>query len=124
MLTALLRETGTLVRQTITLAEHEMQYEMSKILKAVMWLCLACMTALAGLFTASLTFALVLYEYTGLPAWVCTSIVVILLFGGAWRFTAVGYGMAQSVRMVPVRTLRVAQDNIQWVVEWFRTRMF
>ncbi len=67
----LLRDVRALVRQEMALARHEVEYQIGKIVKAVLWFGIAVVMAVIGLMTIAAACVLLLYEYTGLPAWVC-----------------------------------------------------
>lgn len=118
----LLRDVRALVRQEMALARHEVQYEIGKILKAVLWFGIAVVLVVMGLIAIAAACVLVLYEYTGLPAWVCAAIVSIILLGAASGLMAAGQGVVRSVRIVPVRTVRIMLDDVKWVAKWVRTR--
>jgi uncharacterized membrane protein YqjE len=102
----LLRDVRTFVRQEMALAQHEAQYEIGKILKAVLWFGMAVVLAGIGSLVMAAACVLLLFEYTGLPAWACAAMVSVMLLGGAWGFVAAGQGALQSVRLVPLRTVR------------------
>ncbi len=116
----LFRDVRTLVRQELALARHEVEYETGKILKAVLWFGIAVVLAVVGLFLTAATCALILFEYTGLPAWACAAIVSVLFLGGAWGLVAAGSGVAKSVRILPVQTIRTLVDDVRWIAELFR----
>lgn len=118
----LLRDVRVLVRQEMALAQHEVEYEISKILKAALWFGIAVIMAGIGLFTIAATCVLILYEYTGLPAWACAAIVSMILLGAAAGLGAAGQGIVKSVRIMPVRSVRIMLDDIKWMVNWVRTR--
>ena len=118
----LLRDVRTLVRQEMALAQHEVQYEIAKMLKAVLWFGIAGMMAVIGLFVTAAGVVLILFEYTGLPAWACAAIVSVMLLAGAWGLVAVSGKVAKSVRVIPLRTFRPLTHDINWITEWVRTR--
>lgn len=118
----LLRDVRALVRQEMALVRHEVQYEIGKILKAVLWFGIAVVLAVIGLFVIVAACVLILFEYTGLPAWACAAIVSVILLGGAWGLVVAGWGVAKSVRVVPLRTVRILMDDVKWMAEWVRTR--
>ena len=122
VLGGLLRDVRALVRQEMALAQHEVQYEIGKILKSVLWCGIAAVLALIGLFAGAAVCVLILYEYTGLPAWACAAIVSAVLLGGAWGLAAAGWGVAKSVHIIPLRTVRTLMDDAKWMAEWVRTR--
>ena len=122
VLGGLLRDVRALVRQEMALAQHEVQYEIGKILKSVLWCGIAAVLALIGLFVGAAVCVLILYEYTGLPAWACAAIVSVVLLGGAWGLAAAGWGVAKSVHVIPLRTVRTLVDDTTWMAEWVRTR--
>ncbi|TKS58253.1 MAG: hypothetical protein EWM73_03586 [Nitrospira sp.] len=118
----LLRDVRALVRQEMALARHEVQYEIGKILKAVLWFGIAVVLAVIGLIAIAAACVLILYEYTGLPAWLCAAIVSIILLGVVSGLVAAGQGVVKSVRIVPVRTVRIMLDDVKWMAKWVRTR--
>lgn len=118
----LLRDVRTLVQQEMALARHEVQYEIGKGFKAVLWVGMAIVLAVIGLFVTAAACVLILLEYTELPAWACAAIVSVTLLGGAWTLIASGWRMAKSVHLTPVRTVRTLMDDAKWVAEWMRTR--
>lgn len=118
----LLRDARALLRQEMALARHEVQYEIGKIFKAVLWFGIAVVLAVIGLISIAAACVLILYEYTGLAAWVCAAIVSIILLGAASGLVAAGQGVVRSVRIVPVRTVRIILDDVKWMAEWVRTR--
>ena len=122
VLGGLLRDVRALVRQEMALAQHEVQYEIGKILKSILWCGIAAVLALIGLFVGAAVCVLILYEYTGLPAWACAAIVSVVLLGGAWGLAAAGWGVAKSVHVIPLRTVRTLVDDAKWMAEWVRTR--
>ena len=122
VLGGLLRDVRALVRQEMALAQHEVQYEIGKILKSVLWCGIAAVLALIGLFAGAAFCVLILFEYTGLPAWACAAIVSVVLLGGAWGLAVAGWGVAKSVHVIPLRTVRTLVDDAKWMAEWVRTR--
>jgi len=118
----LLRDVRALARQEMALARHEMQYAIGKILKAVLWFGMAVVLAVIGLFAIAATCVLILFEYTGLPAWACAAIVSVILLGGAWGLVLAGREVVKSVHFVPLRTLRTLVDDAKWIAEWVRMR--
>ena len=122
VLVGLVRDVGRLLRQEMALAQHEVQHEIDKILKAVLWFGMAVVLAGIGLLVITAACVLILFEYTGLPAWACAAIVSVMLLGGAWGLVVAGWGVAQSVHVVPLRTVRIIVDDVKWMAEWLRTR--
>ncbi len=118
----LLRDVRTLVRQEMALAQHEVEYEIAKIVKAVLWFGIAVAMAVIGLCTIAAASVLILYEYTGLPAWVCAGIVSIILLGAAAWLVAAGRGIVKSLRILPVRSVQIMLDDVKWMANWVRTR--
>jgi uncharacterized membrane protein YqjE len=118
----LVRDVRTLVRQEMALARHEVQYEIGKILKAVLWCGIALVLAVIGLFVTAAACVLLLFEYTGLPAWACAAIVSGMLLGGALGLVVAGWGVAKSVRVVPLRNVRTLMDEDKWMAEWVHTQ--
>ncbi|NWF74911.1 MAG: phage holin family protein [Nitrospirae bacterium] len=118
----LLRDVRTLVRQELALAQHEVEYEIGKIVKAVLWFVIGLIMAVIGSITIAAACVLILYEYTGLPAWVCAAIVSMILLGAAAGLMAAGRGIVKSVRFIPVRSIQIMRDDVKWMANWVRTR--
>jgi uncharacterized membrane protein YqjE len=118
----LLGDVRALIRQEVTLARHEVQYEISKIFKSVLWFGIAAALGMIGLFVIAAACVLILFEYTGLPAWACAAIVSVILLGGAWGLAIAGRGVARSVHLAPLRTIRTLTDDVKGMAEWVRAR--
>jgi len=118
----LLRDVRALVRQEMAMAQHEVEYEIGKIVKAVLWFGIAVVMVVIGLITIAAACVLILYEYTGLPAWVCAAIVSVILLGAAAGLGAAGRGIVKSVRIMPVRSVQIMLDDIKCMANWVRTR--
>jgi uncharacterized membrane protein YqjE len=118
----LLRDVRALARQEMALARHEVQYEIGKILKAVLWFGMAVVLGVIGLFAIAAACGLILFEYTGLPAWACAAIISVLLLGGTWGLVLAGREVVKSVHFIPLRTLRTLVDDAKWIAEWVRMR--
>jgi uncharacterized membrane protein YqjE len=116
----LLRDIRMLLRQEMTLARHEFESEMGKILKAVLWFGTAVVMAVIGLFTITAACVLLLYEYTGLPAWVCAAIMSAILLSGTGGIV-IGRRVIKSVRVVPLQAARTLWDDLKWIAERVRT---
>ncbi len=122
LVVGLLRDVRALARQEMALARHEVQYEIGKILKAVLWFGMAVVLGVIGLFAIAAACGLILFEYTGLPAWACAAIVSVILLGGAWGLLLAGREVVKSVHFVPLRTIRTLVDDAKWIAEWVRMR--
>ena len=118
----LLRDVRTLMFQEMALAQHEVQYEIGKMVKAAMWLGVAMVLTVIGLMVIAAAGVLILFEYTGLPAWACAGIVSILLLGGAWGLAIAGLRVAKSVHVAPLRTVRTIVGDVKSITDWGRMR--
>ena len=105
LLTGILAASQT-VRQEMALAQHEIQHEIDKVLRATVWFVVAAVLAIIGLFGIAAVCTLILFEYTGLPAWACAAIVSVVLLSGAGWLVAAGQGVVRTVHIVPIRTVR------------------
>ena len=120
LVTGLMESVGMLVRKEITLAKHEFEYEIGNIFKMVLWCGIAAVLAMIGLIVIAATFVLILFEYTGLPAWSCAAIVCVVLLAGAGGLLMAGRGIAKSIHVTPVRTFRTVVGDVKWMAEWLR----
>ena len=122
LVTGLMESIGMLVRKEITLAKHEFEYEIGNMFKMVLWCGIAAVLAMIGLIVIAAAFVLILFEYTGLPAWSCAAIVSIVLLAGAGGLVMAGRGIAKSIHVTPVRTIRTVVGDVKWIAEWLRAR--
>ncbi len=123
LLADLLGDVQTLIRQEVVLAQHEIQYEIDKALRAAAWFMIAGVLAVIGLLVIVAACVLILIEYTGWPAWACAAIVSVVLLGAAGWLMAVGQGVVKTIRIVPVRAVRTLKDDVTWIIEWVRARL-
>jgi uncharacterized membrane protein YqjE len=107
----------------MALARHEVQYDIGKSLKGLLWCGIAVVMAGVGLLGMAAAGVLLLVEYTGLPAWACNMMVSVMLLGGAWGLAVSGWGVLKSVRVIPLRTVRTLMDDVTSMSEWVRSRL-
>ena len=118
----LVSDVRILIRQELLLARHEVQYEAGKMVKAALLFGVAGALAALGSCVFAAALVLILFEYTGLPAWACAAIACIMFLGGAWGLVAAGRGVAKSVRMAPERTMKTVMGDVKGIAEWVRSR--
>lgn len=118
----LLRDVRALVRQEMMLARHEVECEIGKLAKAVLWFGIAVVMGAIGLITIAAACILFLYEYTGLPAWACAAIVSMILLGATAGLVVAGRGIVKSIRIIPVRSIQIMLDDLMRMANWVRTR--
>ena len=118
----LLKDVRTLMCQEMALAQHELQYEIGKMVQAALRLGIALVLAVIGLMVIAAAGVLILFEYTGLPAWICAGLVSVLLLGGAWGLAMAGLRVAKSVHVAPLRTVQTIVDDVNGIAEWVRSR--
>jgi uncharacterized membrane protein YqjE len=122
LLAGMLGDVRTLVRQEVSLAQHEVQDEIDKALRAAAWFMIAAVLAIIGLFAIATAGTLILFDYTGLPAWACAAIVSVVLLIGAGCFVAIARSMVRTIHVLPLRTIRTLKDDVKWMVEWVRAK--
>ena len=123
LVAGVLGDIRTLVRQEVTLARHEVQYEFDKLLRAIVWFVIAMVLAVIGLLVIAAACVLILFEHTGLPAWACAAIVSFVLLGGAAWLVSAGLSVVKTIHMVPLRTVRTLKDDVKWMVDWMRAKL-
>lgn len=124
LLTGLLDDVRTLIRQEYQLLKDEIATELGELKAAIV-------AFLAGLFllTASaLLFLLavvhLLHEVAGLPLWASYGIFALLLLGGGLVALKIGSGTARTFNLVPTRTIHSLKEDTQWIkqqMRWSRT---
>jgi uncharacterized membrane protein YqjE len=106
-----------LVAKELQLAKHEMQHEVSKLVKAAIQGGIAAVLGLMAVILLCLTFVYVLHSLVGVPLWASFGVVAILAAGSAAGLGYLVMKVATSVRLWPFRTLRTVKEDAQWIME-------
>lgn len=117
IVTGILQDVRTLMRQEMHLLRDEVTLEVSKAGRAASGLGIGIgLVAVGGLF---LLLMLVhgLHEWAGLPLWASYGVVGIILAAvGGWLL-ARARSLAGSVQAMPRRTLYAMKEDAQWIKE-------
>ena len=113
----LLTDLRGLVAKELQLAKHEMQHELSKLVKAAIQAGIAAVLGLMAVILLCLTLVYVLHSLVGLPLWASYGVVAILAAGGA---AGLGYAVMKvgsTLRLWPFRTLHTLKEDVRWIKE-------
>jgi uncharacterized membrane protein YqjE len=112
---SLLEDLRRLAAQEIQLAKHEMQLELSKVVKAAIHTAVALVLGFLTLVLLCLTLVYLLHSLLGLSMWASYGIVALLAAAGAGGFAYVMIKAGASIRLWPFRTIRTVKEDAQWI---------
>jgi uncharacterized membrane protein YqjE len=106
-----------LMTQELQLAKHEMQQELSKLVKAAIQAGIAALFALMAVILLCLTLVYVLHSVLGLSLWASYGIVALLAAIGAAGLGYLVMNITKSLRLWPFRTVHTLKEDVQWMKE-------
>ena len=112
---SLLEDLRRLAAQEFQLAKHEMQLELSKVVKAAIHTAVALVLSFLTLVLLCLTLVYLLHSLLGLSLWASYGIVTLLAAAGAGGFAYVMIKAGASMRLWPFRTIRTVKEDAQWI---------
>jgi hypothetical protein len=117
LLTRLMHDAMTLLRQEVALAKHELRAELRQIILAVMSLGIGVGIAAIGGLLLILMLVHLLQALTALPLWACYGIVggLFAMVGGV--LLVLGKQKLAHIHLVPQDTVETMQENAQWIKE-------
>ena len=114
---SLLADLRRLISQEAQLAKHEMQHEVSKIVKVAILAGVAAILSLMAVILLCLTLVYVLHSLLGLSLWASYGVVAFLAAAGAGGLGYSVMKLGTSVRLWPFRTVRTLKEDAQWIKE-------
>jgi hypothetical protein len=117
LVSGILQDFKTLMRQEVQLLRDEVKLELSKAARAASGFGIGvALAAVGGLF---LLLMLVhgLHEWTALPLWVSYGLIGGFLVGIGIALIVRAQSLAGSVDAMPRRTLYAMKGNVQWIKE-------
>jgi Putative Actinobacterial Holin-X, holin superfamily III len=115
LLTGLMQDAQTLLRQEMALATHELRVELRNTIRAVMFLGIGIGIAAIGGWLLILMLVHLLQALTALPLWACYGIVGGLLAAGGIVLLVLGQRKLARLHLVPQQTVETMQENVQWI---------
>ena len=120
LLTGLMNDVLTLLRQEVALAKHELRAELRNVILAVVSLGAGGGVAAIGGLLLILMLVHLLQALTGLPLWACYGIVGGLFAGVGGVLLVLGQRKLARMRLVPQDTVETMKENVQWIKEQVR----
>ena len=120
LLTGLMNDVLTLLRQEVSLAKHELRAELRTVILAVVSLGAGGGVAALGGVLLILMLVHLLQALTGLPLWACYGIVGGLFAGAGGVLLVLGQRKLARMRLVPQDTVETMKENVQWIKEQVR----
>ena len=115
LLTGLMQDAQTLLRQEMALATHELRVALRNTIRAVMFLGIGIGIAAIGGWLLILMLVHLLQALTALPLWACYGIVGGLLAAGGMVLLVLGKRKLARLHLVPQQTVETMQENVQWI---------
>jgi hypothetical protein len=109
----LTRETSTLVRQEVTLAKTEMTQKASAVGKDVGFLAAGGAVLYAG-FLALLAAVILALTALGLPAWVASLLVGLIVAGIGGYLVQRGMAALRRTNLAPQQTIDTLKEDSEW----------
>ena len=113
---SLLADLQRLVAQEFQLAKHEMQHELSKLVKVAIQAGVAAILSLMAVILVCLTLVYVLHSL-GLSLWASYGVVALLAAVGAGGLAYLLIQLVSTVRLWPFRTLHTVKEDVHWIKE-------
>lgn len=114
---SLLADLRGLLTKELQLAKHEMQHEVSKVVKAAILTGVAAILSLMAVILLCLTLVYVLHNVLGVSLWASYGMVALLAAAGAGVLGYLVMKLGSSLRLWPFRTLRTVKEDAQWIKE-------
>jgi hypothetical protein len=114
---SLLADLRGLLAKELQLAKHEMQQELSKLVKVSIQVGVAAILSLMAVILLCLTLVYVLHSLLGLSLWHSYGVVAILAAGGAAGLAYGVVNLGSTLRLWPFRTFHTLKEDAQWIKE-------
>lgn len=109
----LARETSTLVRQEVELAKTEMTQKATRVGKDIGFLVAGGAVAYAGFLALVAALAIGLGQL-GLPWWLATLLVALLVGGIGGLLVMRGISALKQESLAPERTMQTLKEDVEW----------
>lgn len=116
LFTELSRETSTLLRHEVKLAEAEMSQKAARVGKSVASLVIGGAVLYAG-FLAVMAAVVLSLGGLGVPWWVAALLVGVAVAGGGYLLVARARWVLKQVDLVPHRTIDSLKEDTSWAKE-------
>ena len=113
LLAELSRETSQLVRKEVELATTEMTAKARKAGQHIAMAAMGGALAHAGLLVF-LAFLVLALREAGVPAWISSLIISLLLMGGGYLFVNRGLAGLRGTSVAPTRAIESLKEDAQW----------
>lgn len=115
LLTGLMHDAQTLLRQEVALATHEIRIELRRTIRAVMFLGLGIGIAALGGWLLILMVVHLLHALTAVPLWACYGIVGGLFATSGIVLLVLGKQKLAHVHLMPQATVKIMKEHVQWI---------
>jgi hypothetical protein len=124
LLSGLLDDCRTLIRQEYQLFKDEISTELSELRATVVAFALGLILMSVSALLLLLMTVHLLHEVVGLPLWLSYGILAVPALIGGLLFIKTGSATAHSFTPFPTRTIRSIKEDAQWIkqhVRWSKT---
>jgi hypothetical protein len=120
LLTGLLDDCRTLIRQEYRLLKDEVSTELSELKAAIVAFAVALLLLGASALLFLLSVVHLLHELAGLPLWASYGIFCLLTLAGSVLCMKIGQGTAKMFNPIPIRTIHSLKEDMQWIKQQMR----
>ena len=120
LLTGLLDDCRTLLRQEYRLLKDEVSTELSELKAAIVAFAVGLLLFGASAWLFLLAVVHLLHELAGLPLWASYGIFCLLTLAGSLLCMKIGRGTARTFNPIPLRTLHSLKEDTQWIKHQMR----
>jgi len=106
-------ETGTLIRQEVSLAQAEITHKATKAGKNVAYLVVGGAVGYVGVL--AITAAIILLLALVIPAWLSALIVGLVIAGGAYFLISSALAELRKTDPVPRETVQTIKEDARWL---------
>lgn len=117
LVSGLAADMRSLFEQEISLARHEIQYELRKFVLGLFQAGIGFLLSLMATTFILLTLVHWLHTYTPLTLWACYGIVGLLSAVGSGVLLYNTTKLGASLRLWPFRTVHSLKENARWIKE-------
>lgn len=115
LVSLILEDTRTLLRQEAMLARVEIQSEWSKFKFGAVWLFIGGLVGMASVVLVGLALAYLMSELTSAPLSATFFLSAVVFAAVAGAVFAFAYGKLKRLRPVPDKTIDSFKENVRWI---------
>lgn len=117
LVSGLVADVRGLFAQEVRLAQHEMQYELRKLVMALVRAAVGALLSVLAVTLFLFMLVHVLHTYAGLYLWACYGLVGLIAAAGGGFLLYSLVKLKSSIRLWPFRTVHSLKEDARWIKE-------